>query len=120
MEKLKGEATLLRIFIGELDKVNNRPLYEVIVQAAKKYGLAGATVLRGIMSYGAGSIIHSAKIISLSDDLPIVIEIVDEEVKIQEFIEIIEPYFPDSKYGGMVTTEKVNVIYYKPGKNKGI
>lgn len=93
MEKLKGEATLLRIFVGELDKVNNRPLYEVIVYAAKKFGLAGATVLRGIMSYGAGSIIHTARILSLSDDLPIVIEIVEESSKIQEFIKIIEPFF---------------------------
>jgi PII-like signaling protein len=114
MEKLKGEATLLRIFVGELDKVNGRPLYEVIVYAAKKYGLAGATVLRGIMSYGAGSIIHTARILSLSDDLPVVIEIVDESSKIQEFVKVIEPFFPGSKYGGMITTEKVNVIYYKP------
>lgn len=117
MEKLKGEATLLRIFVGELDKVNHRPLYEVIVYAARKFGLAGATVLKGIMSYGAQSVIHSAKILALSDDLPIVIEIVDEDLKIKGFIEVIEPYFPNSKYGGMITTEKVNVIYYKPGKS---
>lgn len=119
MEKLKGEATLLRIFVGELDKANNKPLYEVIVYAAKKLGLAGATVLRGIMSFGAGSIIHSAKVLALSDDLPIVIEIVDEDSKIQDFIAQIEPYFPKSKYGGMITTEKVNVIYYKPGEPRG-
>lgn len=118
MEKLKGEATLLRIFLGELDKVNNRPLYEVIVYAARKNGLAGATVLRGVMSFGAGSIIHSARILALSDDLPIVIEIVDDDAKIQTFIQVIEPYFPQSKYGGMITTEKVNVIYYKPGGTK--
>lgn len=116
MEKLINEATLLRIFIGELDKFKHKPLYEVIVYAAKKYDLAGATVLRGIMSYGAASIIHSAKILALSDDLPIVIEIVDEEEKIKEFIQIIEPFLSDSKYGGMITTEKVKVIYYKPGK----
>lgn len=115
MDKLQGESTLLRIFVGELDKADGKPLYEVIVYAAKKMGLAGATVLRGIMSYGAASIIHSAKIISLSDDLPIVIEIVDDDARIQEFIQKIEHFFPNSKYGGLITTEKVNVIYYKPG-----
>lgn len=116
MEALSGDSALLRIFVGELDKVNNRPLYEVIVYAAKRFGLAGATVLRGIMSFGANSVIHSARILAISDDLPIVIEIVDSEEKVKEFVKSIEPYFPNSKYGGLITLEKVNVLFYKPSK----
>ncbi len=119
METLEGEAMLLRIFVGELDKVNNRPLYEVIVYAAKKFGLAGATVLKGIMSYGANSVVHTAKILALSDDLPIVIEIIDHSEKVTAFVKTIEQYFPNSKYGGLITFEKVNVVYYQPSKKSG-
>lgn len=102
----------MRIFIGELDKYHHQPLYEAIVLFAKRNGLAGATVLRGIMSYGANSMIHTAKLFALSDDLPIIIEIVDEEEKIQDFIHKLQPYFERSKYGGLVTLEKLRVIYY--------
>lgn len=116
MKSLAGNATLLRIFIGELDKFHHQPLYEAIVMFAKKNGMAGATVLRGLMSYGANSMIHTAKLYALSEDLPIVIEIIDEDEKIQDFVDKLQPYFESSKYGGLVTMEKIRVIYYKNSK----
>lgn len=116
MKTLNGNATLLRIFIGELDQYNHKPLYEAIVLFAKRKGLAGATVLRGLMSYGANSTIHSAKLFALSEDLPIIVEIVDEEEKIQQFVKLLEPYFESSEYGGLVTMEKIQVVYYQNSK----
>ncbi len=107
--KLPSEADLLRIFIGESDKVHGRPLYEVIVESARKKGLAGATVLKGCLGFGANSRIHTSKILRLSEDLPIVIEIVDKP-------ERIHPWLPelDGLIGeGLVTLEKVNVIAYR-------
>lgn len=118
MKPLTGNATLLRIFIGELDKYQHQPLYEAIVMFAKKNGMAGATVLRGLMSYGANSMIHTAKLYALSEDLPVIVEIVDEEEKIQDFIDKLQPYFESSKYGGLVTLEKIRVIYYKNSKEE--
>ena len=116
MEPLTGNVTLLRIFIGELDKYHHQPLYEAIVLFAKRNGLAGATVLRGLMSYGASSRIHTAKLYALSEDLPVIIEIVDEEEKIRNFINLLQPYFESSKYGGLVTLEKIQAIYYQHSK----
>jgi len=113
MNSLTGNATLLRIFVGELDKFHHQPLYEAIVMFAKKNGMAGATVLRGLMSYGANSMIHTAKLYALSEDLPIIIEIVDQEEKIQDFVDKLKPYFESSKYGGLVTMENIRVIYYE-------
>ena len=84
--KLEGEGKLLRIFIGESDRWHGKPLYEAIVLAAREQGLAGATVLRGPMGFGANSHIHTAKILRLSEDLPMIIEIVDVENKIHEFL----------------------------------
>jgi uncharacterized protein len=112
--KIEGEAKLLRIFVGSSDKLNGEPLYEFIVYAAKRYGLAGATVLRGIMGYGANSLVHSAKILAISDDMPIIIEIVDETEKIEGFLRSVEKNFDNSKYGMLVTMEKINVIHYSP------
>jgi PII-like signaling protein len=114
--ELRGEAKLLRIFLGSQDKVNGKPLYEEIVFAAKKQGLAGATVLKGVMGYGANSLIHTTKILDISDEIPVVVEIIDEEEKISNFINTINPYFENSKYGGLITTEKVGVLYYKGSK----
>ena len=110
--KIEGEAKLLRIFVGSSDKMNNTPLYEFIVYEAKRFGLAGATVLRGVMGYGASSMVHSAKILAISDDMPIIIEIVDEASKIEQFLTTVEKDFEKSKYGMLVTMEKVNVIHY--------
>ncbi|MBE0661194.1 MAG: DUF190 domain-containing protein [Bacteroidales bacterium] len=111
--ELNGEAKLLRIFVGSGDKIGNTPLYEAIVLAAKKYGVAGATVLRGVMGYGANSFVHTAKILALSEDLPMVIEMVDEASKIDGFIKQVEKFFDHPKYGGLITTEKVQVLVYK-------
>ena len=115
--EIQGNTLLLKIFTGSLDKVNGTPLYEVIVYAARKYGIAGATVTRGIMSYGAKSFVHTAKILAISDDMPIIIEMIDETEKINGFIKIIEKYFENSKYGGLVTMQKVEVLHYSKGKS---
>jgi len=115
--KLAGEGKLLRIFIGETDHHKHESLYEVIVRRAREEGLAGATVLRGVMGYGAASrIIHTAKILQLSEDLPIVVEIVDTEEKVKSFITIVDQLFEETGCGGMLTMEKAEVIKYTHGK----
>lgn len=106
--QIPKEAVLLRIFIGEGDRAGGRPLYEVIVQKAREQHLAGATVLRGPMGFGHASRLHTAKILRLSDDLPMVIEIVDSEERITAFVDAIEPMMTS----GLVTLEKVRVIRY--------
>ena len=106
---LPSEAQLLRIFIGESDKVGHQPLYEAIVQLARKNGLAGATVLRGVMGFGADSRMHTAKILRLSEDLPIIIEIVDKPERIEAFL----PHIDGMITEGLVTLEKVRVIAYR-------
>ena len=109
-------AKLLRIFIGESDKIGQQPLYEAIVFEAKKQGLMGATVTRGIMGFGANSKVHTAKLFEISSDLPLVIEIVDTEEKIREFTKVVENMFEQTKSGGLITLEKAEVIRYKAGK----
>jgi PII-like signaling protein len=103
------EAVLLRVFIGESDKADGRPLYEVIVEKARKRGLAGATVLRGFLGFGANSRIHTSKVLRLSEDLPIVVEIVDAEEKIDAFLPELDEMIDE----GLVTREKVRVIAYR-------
>jgi uncharacterized protein len=116
--KLSGEGKLLRIFIGESDKVNHKSLFESIVLAARERGIAGATVVRGVEGFGANSrFIHSAKLLRLSEDLPIIIEIVDTEEKITEFLPIVNELLESSGGGAFVTLEKVTVIRYSHGKN---
>jgi PII-like signaling protein len=107
--KLMAEAELLRIFIGESDKHEGRPLYEVIVKLARERGLAGATVLRGVLGFGATSRLHSAKILRLSEDLPMVVEIVDEPGRIAEFVAELDAIIKE----GLVTLEKARVIIYR-------
>lgn len=111
--ELDQHSKLLRIFIGELDKLNGTPLYEAIVLAAKKEGMHGATVLRGILSYGASSRIHTAKLLDLSFDLPIIIEIVDTDENIGRFLEVVNPMIEESGGGALITVEKAEVIYYR-------
>ncbi len=106
---LPHEAMLLRIFIGESDRWKHQPLYEAIVLKAREMHLAGATVLRGPMGFGKSSRLHTAKILRLSMDLPLVIEIVDTEEKIQGFLPILD----EMMQGGLVTLEKVKVIDYR-------
>ena len=107
---------MLRIFLGEIDKVGHQLLYEAILLAAKEKGLAGATVLKGIMSFGASSHIHVARLIELSEDLPIVIEIVDSDEKIGSFLPVVNDLFEKCGRGGLITVEKVDVLYYRPKK----
>lgn len=110
--KSNSKAKLLRIFVGETDKHEHISVYEKIVIEARKNGLAGATVYRGIMGYGSNSRIHTAKVLRLSDDMPLVIEIVDTEEKINEFIPIVETVFEESNAGGLITIEAAEIIKY--------
>ena len=109
--QIPNDAVLLRIFLGESDRWEHRPLYEAIVLAAREQHLAGATVLRGPMGYGKASRLHTAKILRLSMDLPLVIEIVDGEEKINSFLPTLEKMLG----GGLVTMEKVKVLHYRAG-----
>ncbi len=109
--KIPENGCLLRIFIGESDRWQGQPLYEALVLKAREFHLAGATVLRGPMGFGAKSRLHTAKILRLSEDLPIVIEIVDAREKIESFISQVDQMVTE----GLVTMEDVKVIKYRPG-----
>src|SRR2546428_6471635 len=111
---LPHDAMLLRIFIGESDRYHHQPLYEAIVLKARELHLAGATVLRGPMGFGKSSRLHSAKILRLSMDLPLVIEIVDSEEKINNFLPVLDGMMK----GGLVTLEQVKAIRYR-GRSAG-
>lgn len=114
--KIEGEAKLLRIFIGESDKIGHINIYERIVLEAKAKNLAGATVYKGIMGFGGNSRIHTSKILMLSEDMPLVIEIVDETKKIEEFIPFVESIFEETNCGGLITLEKAEIIAYNFSK----
>ncbi|HLZ87721.1 MAG TPA: DUF190 domain-containing protein [Puia sp.] len=116
--ELNGDSKLLRIFIGEADKIGHQCLYEAILMAAKERGLAGCTVMRGIMSFGASSRVHAARLIEISRDLPIVVEIVDKEEKVTAFLEIAGSLLEKAGCGGLITIEKAQVLYYKPAPGK--
>ena len=109
---LPEEGYLLRIFIGESDKYQGQPLYEWLVLQAREQGLAGATVLRGLMGFGAHSRIHTFKIERLSEDLPLVVEIVDTQAKLEQFLNLIDPAISE----GLATMEKVQVRFYRSGR----
>jgi PII-like signaling protein len=111
--QIPKDAMLLRIFIGENDRADHKPLYEAIVLKAREMHLAGATVLRGPMGFGKSSRLHTSKIIRLSMDLPLVIEIVDSEEKINSFLPVLDEMIG----GGLVTLEKVKVIHYRSGED---
>jgi PII-like signaling protein len=110
--EIKGEAKLVRIFVGETDLINHIPVYEKIVMEAREQKLAGATVFKGVMGFGRKSLIHTSKILRLSENMPILIEIVDEEEKIKNFLPVIHNIFEEAGSGGLVTMEKVEVIKY--------
>jgi hypothetical protein len=114
--KITGDGKLLRIFLGESDRHGGKPLYEAIVLKARELGLAGATVWRGIEGFGAASRIHTAKILRLSEDLPIVIEIVDSEDKIRAALPALDAMIEAAGCGGLVTLEKAEVIRYTHGR----
>jgi uncharacterized protein len=110
--KLPEEGKLLRVFIGEGDSYHGKPLYEAIVLKARELNMAGATVTRGIMGYGANSRLHTSKILRLSEDLPVIIEIVDTEEKIR----LLLPFLDEHVTEGLITMEKVQVIKYRHNK----
>jgi uncharacterized protein len=107
---LAGERTLMRIFIGESDKYHGRPLYEALLLALRERGLAGATVLRGVAGFGASSRIHTDKVLRLSLDLPMVIEVVETEEQVQAVLPVLDEMIG----GGLITLERVRVILYRP------
>lgn len=112
--EIPREAELLRIFIGESDRWHGKPLYEAIVEIARLWGLAGATVLKGVMGFGADSRMHTAKVLRLSEDLPIIIEIVDSTEKIEDFLPELDGMIEE----GMVTIEKVRVLAYRHNQKR--
>lgn len=112
--RLEGEGKLLRVFIGESDRWHGKPLYEAIVRLAREQGMAGATVLRGIEGFGADSHLHTSRILRLSEDLPVVIEIVDTEDRIDRLLPLLDPMIAE----GMVTSERVHIVSYRSSQTK--
>ena len=111
-ERFEGERTLMRIHIGESDKWHGKPLHEVIVEMLRKEGFSGATVLRGVAGYGGSSIYHTDKILRLSQDLPIILEIIESTERIEKIL----PRLDEMVEGGLITLEKVRVILYRAAK----
>lgn len=116
--EITGQAVLLRVFIGESDKLGHLPLYEAIVKKAHDADLAGVTVLKGVLGFGATARIRTHKILDLSSDLPMVVEIVDEEDKIADFKDSLSELFERARCGGLVTLENVRIIHYLQGTKK--
>jgi len=111
-QKFEGERTLMRIHIGESDKWHGRPLHEAIVEMLRKDGFSGVTVLRGVAGYGSSSVYHTDKLLRLSQDLPIILEVIET----QERIDALLPRLDGMVDGGLITLEKVRVILYRPAK----
>jgi len=111
-EKFEGERTLMRIHIGESDKWHGRPLHEAIVVLLRKEGFSGATVLRGVGGYGGSSIYHTDKLLRLSQDLPIIVEVIETQERIDQIL----PRMDEMVEGGLITLEKVRVILYRSAK----
>jgi PII-like signaling protein len=111
---------VLRVYTSSTDKLKHTPLYEMLVYAARRNGLAGATVHKGVMGYGGSSVVHSAKFWETNDKLPVVVEIIDESPKIEAFFEVIKPYLESVRYGCLVTIEDANVVFYKTGNKKSV
>ncbi|MDP3435923.1 MAG: DUF190 domain-containing protein [Bacteroidales bacterium] len=108
----------LKIYISSTDKYKNSSLYEVIVYAAKEYGLTGATVLRGIMGFGSSSRVHSQKLLEINDKIPIIIEFIESKDKIAGFIEHIKPYIEESEKGCLITIQEVTIVLLKRGEKR--
>lgn len=113
-----GKAQVLRIYISNTDTFKHEPLYEMVVRAAKRYQLAGATVTKGLLGFGSSSVLRSSKFWELTEKLPVVIEIVDDSQKIEQFTSIILPWFEKLRYGCLITVEEVSVLLYKKGTKK--
>jgi PII-like signaling protein len=108
---------LLRIFIGETDKYDHKPLYEALLYKGREDNIAGGAVTRGIMSYGASGVLHTAKLMDIAEDLPVTVEFVDTEEKIGSFMKTVAGMMEGAGCGGMATIQPVEVVYYKPGAN---
>jgi len=116
MVEFKGTGKLLRVFVGADDRYKGRPLFEAIVLKMREIGLAGATVLRGIEGYGANSrVLRTSRLLRLSEDLPVLVEVVDAEEKIEGAVAVIEEMLEEVGCGSMMTLERVEIIRYKPG-----
>lgn len=113
-----SEVSVLKMYIGSTDQINQQPLYEYLVFQAKKKGIAGATVTKGIMGYGASSVIHSYKFWEVSEKVPLIVELVDSEENILHFFEGIKQQLEEMKYGCLVTLSKADSLLYKSGKKK--
>ncbi len=118
--KSGDNVKVLRVYTSSTDKLKHTPLYEMLVFAARRNGLAGATVHKGVMGFGGSSVVHSAKFWETNDKLPVVVEIIDESPKVEAFFEVIKPYLESVRYGCLVTIEDVNVMLYKAGKKKSV
>ena len=114
MTRIEGEGKLLRIFIGESDTWHGRPLYEAIVHRVREQGLAGATVIRGIEGFGADSRLHTSRILRLSEDLPVLIEIVDTPERIEQVLPLLDEMISE----GMVTLERVEIVAYRSSESR--
>ena len=115
MRRLEGEQVLMRIFIGESDRWEHRPLHQALVELLRREGLAGATVLKGVAGFGAASVVHTSRLLELSSDLPLVIEVVDAPERLESILPRIEAMMS----GGLVTMEKVRVIHYEHDRPVG-
>lgn len=115
---MQDKAKRLRIYLSSTDKYEHSPLYEVIVYAAKSFGLTGATVVKGIMGFGASSEIYSDKTWEISEKVPLVIEIIDESHKIEPFLDHIKPFFEKAGKGHIITLDETIVLMHKTGKRK--
>ncbi len=118
MTHIQGEGKLVRIFIGESDRLKGRLLYETIVLAAREMGLGGATVLRGVAGYGADSVFHTTRLLRLSQDLPIVIEVVEMPERIDPFVDRVQELLDEANCGGLITLERAEVIRYKSDSDR--
>ena len=114
--KISGKAGVLKIYVGESDKVYGRALFEEIIFEARKAGIAGATAYKGIMSYGASHSIHTMKIFALSNDMPVIIEIIDNKDILNEFLKTVNELMDKSKKGGLVTFQELDVLRYEVGE----
>ena len=117
MTVLNGSHKVLRVFVGETDTWKHRPFYEAVLYQAREQGLAGCTVLKGVMSYGASRLLHTSKLLDISQDMPMVIELIDEEVKIRAFAAQVNEMFEEAGCGGIVTIEAAEVMVYKSRKD---
>ncbi len=115
----ESQIKRIRIYLSNTDKLKETLLYEALVFAARRYEIAGVTVIKGIMGYGTSSVIHSIKFWEVSDKLPVVVEIVDEAEKIQKYLDVVVPWIENLRYGCLITSEEVQVVLHKKGQKKG-